>query len=76
MFTYILYALPAYIMSGLPPKNELYWPFIISFATIVILNSLLWRYASWMFAYAFGSRTTAAFAVVRLIVVIVSYRNY
>uniref|UniRef100_A0A0R3RI05 ABC2_membrane domain-containing protein n=1 Tax=Elaeophora elaphi TaxID=1147741 RepID=A0A0R3RI05_9BILA len=46
-----LYALPAYLLSGLPPDGTFYWPSVLQFIVILCAHTILWRYITWIVAY-------------------------
>uniref|UniRef100_A0A5S6PJ72 ABC transporter domain-containing protein n=1 Tax=Brugia malayi TaxID=6279 RepID=A0A5S6PJ72_BRUMA len=62
----ILYALPAYILSGLPLDGTFYWPSVFLFTLIVYVHAILWRYVTWIIAYSCCTRISAIIAIVML----------
>uniref|UniRef100_A0A5S6PJ19 ABC transporter domain-containing protein n=1 Tax=Brugia malayi TaxID=6279 RepID=A0A5S6PJ19_BRUMA len=63
----ILYALPAYILSGLPLDGTFYWPSVFLFTLIVYVHAILWRYVTWIIAYSCCTRISAIIAIVILL---------
>ncbi|KAK6103089.1 ABC-2 type transporter family protein [Brugia pahangi] len=62
----ILYALPAYILSGLPLDGTFYWPSVFLFTLILCVHAILWRYVTWIIAYSCCKRISAIIAIVML----------
>ncbi|CAG9532050.1 unnamed protein product [Cercopithifilaria johnstoni] len=62
-----LYALPAYILSGLPPDGTFYWPSLLLFTVILCTHAILWRYITWIVAYSCCTRLSAIVIIVTLL---------
>lgn len=59
MITYIVYASPAYLLTGLQSIERDQWPFFAIYVAVIVLHGLVWRYVSWLLAYAFQRRMAA-----------------
>uniref|UniRef100_A0A915Q5D4 ABC transporter domain-containing protein n=1 Tax=Setaria digitata TaxID=48799 RepID=A0A915Q5D4_9BILA len=62
-----LYALPAYLLSGLPSRAMLYWPSALLFTIILSIHAFLWRYVTWIIAYGSSTQMSAIATTVVLL---------